>query len=88
MAPTILDFLHIPLPPSFEGVSLLPGHGARTEYGESVYPGELRMGRLAVSAIGPLQVHRCAQSGALRSLERPRRADEYRAFASAKRRGR
>ena len=40
VAPTILDFLHIAAPPSFEGVSLLPGHGKRMIYGESVYPQE------------------------------------------------
>ena len=44
VAPTILDFLHIPQPPSFEGSSLLPGHGERTthgeSFGESVYPQE------------------------------------------------
>jgi arylsulfatase A-like enzyme len=40
VAPTILDFLQIAAPPSFEGVSLLPGHGSRTTYGESVYPRE------------------------------------------------
>jgi arylsulfatase A-like enzyme len=39
VAPTILDFLHIAAPPSFEGVSLLSGH-ERTIYGESVYPQE------------------------------------------------
>jgi arylsulfatase A-like enzyme len=39
VAPTILDFLHIVAPPSFEGVSLLSGH-ERTIYGESVYPQE------------------------------------------------
>ena len=31
MAPTILDFLHIPPPASFAGVSLLPGHGERAD---------------------------------------------------------
>jgi arylsulfatase A-like enzyme len=40
VAPTILDFLHIALPPSFEGLSLLSAHGERTTYGESVYPQE------------------------------------------------
>ena len=38
VAPTILDFLHIPAPPSFEGTSLLPGHGERVVFSESVYP--------------------------------------------------
>ncbi len=38
VAPTVLDFLHVPQPPSFAGVSLLPGRGERTIYGESVYP--------------------------------------------------
>ena len=38
VAPTILDFLHIAAPPSFEGTSLLSGHVDRTIYGESVYP--------------------------------------------------
>lgn len=38
VAPTVLDFLHIAVPPSFAGVSLLPGHGERVIYGESVYP--------------------------------------------------
>jgi len=41
VAPTILDFLHIPEPPSFEGVSLLSGHNRRSTYGESVYPREV-----------------------------------------------
>jgi tetratricopeptide (TPR) repeat protein len=40
VAPTILDFLHIAAPPSFEGVSLLSEHGERMIYGESVYPQE------------------------------------------------
>jgi choline-sulfatase len=40
VAPTILDFLRIAPPPSFEGVSLLPGHSARSTYGESLYPQE------------------------------------------------
>ena len=39
VAPTILEFLNIPKPPSFEGVSLLSG-GARVTYGESVYAQE------------------------------------------------
>jgi arylsulfatase A-like enzyme len=38
VAPTILDFLHIALPPSFEGVSLLRGTSGRVTYGESIYP--------------------------------------------------
>ncbi|MGO9012794.1 MAG: sulfatase-like hydrolase/transferase [Bryobacteraceae bacterium] len=38
VAPTILDYLHIAAPPSFEGASLLAEHGDRTVYGESVYP--------------------------------------------------
>jgi tetratricopeptide (TPR) repeat protein len=38
VAPTILDFLHIAAPSTFQGVSLLPGHGDRATYGESVYP--------------------------------------------------
>ncbi len=38
VAPTILDFLHIPAPPSFEGVSLLSADSGRMTYEESVYP--------------------------------------------------
>lgn len=38
VAPTILDFLRIAAPSSFEGVSLLPGHAAHPVYSESVYP--------------------------------------------------
>jgi choline-sulfatase len=38
VAPAILDFLHIPAPPSFAGTSLLPGHGERPVYSQSVYP--------------------------------------------------
>jgi arylsulfatase A-like enzyme len=38
VAPTILDFLHIAAPPTFEGVSLLSGHSGRLTYGESIYP--------------------------------------------------
>jgi arylsulfatase A-like enzyme len=38
VAPAILDFLHIPAPPSFAGASLLPGYGDRAVYSESVYP--------------------------------------------------
>jgi arylsulfatase A-like enzyme len=38
VAPAILDFLHIPAPPSFEGASLLPGRGERAVYSESIYP--------------------------------------------------
>jgi arylsulfatase A-like enzyme len=41
VAPTILDFLQIDAPPSFEGVSLLSGHNPRTTYAESVYPHEV-----------------------------------------------
>jgi choline-sulfatase len=37
VAPSILDFLHIAAPPSFEGRSLLAANGARPVYGESVY---------------------------------------------------
>jgi tetratricopeptide (TPR) repeat protein len=40
VGPTILDFLRIPAPPSFEGVSLLPASSERMTYGESVYPRE------------------------------------------------
>jgi len=40
VAPTILDFLHIAAPPSFEGVSLLSGVSERMVYGESIYPQE------------------------------------------------
>ncbi|HTA41033.1 MAG TPA: sulfatase-like hydrolase/transferase [Bryobacteraceae bacterium] len=40
VAPTILEFLHFPVPPSFEGVSLLPGHGEHAVFSESVYPRE------------------------------------------------
>jgi choline-sulfatase len=38
VAPSILDFLHLAIPPSFAGESLLPGHKARNIYGESIYP--------------------------------------------------
>jgi tetratricopeptide (TPR) repeat protein len=38
VAPAILEFLHIPAPPSFEGTSLLPGRSGRDVYSESVYP--------------------------------------------------
>jgi tetratricopeptide (TPR) repeat protein len=38
VAPAILDFLHIPEPPSFEGASLLPGRGEHAVYSESIYP--------------------------------------------------
>jgi choline-sulfatase len=39
VAPAILDFLHLPAPPSFAGTSLLPGRGGeRAVYSESVYP--------------------------------------------------
>jgi choline-sulfatase len=38
VAPSILEFLHIPAPPSFAGASLLPGRGERAVYSESVYP--------------------------------------------------
>jgi len=38
VAPTILDWLHITPPASFEGASLLPARGERVTYGESVYP--------------------------------------------------
>jgi arylsulfatase A-like enzyme len=40
VAPTILECLHIPAPPSFEGVSLLSSRGARPTYGESIYARE------------------------------------------------
>ncbi len=35
VAPTVLEFLHLPIPPSFEGSSLLGAHAA--VYGESVH---------------------------------------------------
>ncbi len=35
VAPTVMDFLHLPMPPSFEGTSLLGTHGP--VYGESVH---------------------------------------------------
>lgn len=38
VAPTILDFLHIPRPTSFEGTSLLPNRAEHPIYSESVYP--------------------------------------------------
>ena len=41
VAPTILDYLQIAAPPSFQGMSLLSSHSARTVYGESVYPQEV-----------------------------------------------
>jgi len=37
VAPTILDALHLPGPPSFDGVSLLRPHSAYAVYSESVY---------------------------------------------------
>jgi arylsulfatase A-like enzyme len=38
VAPTVLDFLHLPAPPSFEGVSLLgTAHSGEAVYGESVH---------------------------------------------------
>jgi tetratricopeptide (TPR) repeat protein len=37
VAPSILDFLHIPAPPSFEGHSLLAAGGPHAIYSESVY---------------------------------------------------
>lgn len=37
VAPTVLDALHLPAPPSFDGVSLLKLNGAPAVYGESVY---------------------------------------------------
>ena len=37
VAPSILDFLHIPAPPSFEGHSLLAANGPHAVYSESVY---------------------------------------------------
>jgi hypothetical protein len=37
VAPTVMDFLHLPMPPSFEGSSLLGANGARAVYGESVH---------------------------------------------------
>jgi choline-sulfatase len=37
VAPSILDFLHVPAPSSFEGRSLLAANGARPIYSESVY---------------------------------------------------
>jgi choline-sulfatase len=37
VAPSILDFLHISAPPSFEGRSLLAANGPRQVYSESVY---------------------------------------------------
>ncbi len=37
VAPSILDFLHIPAPPSFEGRSLLAANGPHQVYSESVY---------------------------------------------------
>ncbi len=38
VAPAILDFLHVPAPPSFEGQSLLPGRSEHAVYSESIYP--------------------------------------------------
>ena len=40
VAPTVLDLLHIPAPPSFLGTSLLSPHSDRVVYGESIYPQE------------------------------------------------
>lgn len=38
VAPTIVDFLHLTKPPSFEGESLLSAHPDHAVYGESIYP--------------------------------------------------
>ncbi len=61
IAPTILDFLHIPQPPSFAGISLLSSHD-REVYGESLYPQEN-------FGWAPLRSLRQAQ---LKSIEAPR----------------
>jgi len=37
VAPSILEFLHIPAPPSFEGRSLLAANGPHAVYSESIY---------------------------------------------------
>lgn len=37
VAPTVLDFLHLPMPPSFEGNSLLGSRTGTAVYGESVH---------------------------------------------------
>ena len=62
VAPTILDFLHIAAPHSFEGTSLLSGHGQRTTYGESVYPQDT-FGWAALRSL---------QSGAYKYIDAPR----------------
>ncbi len=62
VAPTILDFLHLPTPTSFEGNSLLGGRGPAGVYGESVH---------AHDAFGwaPL---RSLRAGAFKYIEAPR----------------
>lgn len=56
VAPALLDFLHIAAPPSFEGVSLLPGHGEHAVYSESVYPHQaFGWAPLRALRLGPLK---------------------------------
>ena len=61
VAPTVLDFLHIPAPSSFEGVSLLTER-QRATYGESIYA-QQNFGWSALRSI---------QSGALKYIGAPR----------------
>ena len=37
VAPTVIDFLHLPMPATFRGTSLLSVHGDRAVYGESLH---------------------------------------------------
>jgi hypothetical protein len=37
VAPTVMDFLHLPMPPSFEGGSLMGNHSGLAVYGESLH---------------------------------------------------
>jgi choline-sulfatase len=54
VAPTILDALHFPAPPSFSGVSLLEANAARPVFSESVYARDsFRWAALRSLRIGP-----------------------------------
>ena len=65
VAPTILDALHLPAPPSFDGVSLVRQKGEHAIYSESVYARDsFRWAALRSLRTRTLEVHRGTAAGA------------------------
>ena len=71
VAPTILDFLHLPAPPSFEGKSLLSKEPKRSLRRKPPHARCLRVGAPAQPARRTIQIHPSAKTRAIQSPDRP-----------------